>query len=264
MKSILPQLKRKLLKTLKKDFSRLSFTSSIPPDISILEIGPFYNPVCVGSKVEYFDILSQNDLKTRAKEIDDKVDLTQIPFINYVSSTGDLDIIKKRFDAVISCHAIEHQLDLIGHFQSVSKLLEAGGNYYLIVPDKRYCFDHYMAESTIAEVIGFFHEKKYKHSLKSVIEHRALTTHNFAEKHWMGNHGSVENVASIISMAIKEFDEAKDGSLDVHGWYFTPDSFLNIVNLLKKLKYINFSVKELVPTQYENFEFYVVLELNPE
>ena len=260
MKNIRAKLKDKLYKLFNKKFTRSSFIQSIPEGISILEIGPFYNPVCRGERVEYFDILSQNDLIVRAKNIGASVDSEKIPFIHHVSATGDLEIIPKQFDAIISCHAIEHQLDLIGHLNSVSKLINGGGNYYIIAPDKRYCFDHFMAESTIAEVIEWHYSKKKKHTLKSVIEHRVLTTHNHPMMHWNGNHGSLENTCEKISSAIQEFNDAGTNSVDVHGWYFTPQSFVNIITILNDLKYIDFSVKKIIPTQYGNFEFYVVLE----
>lgn len=240
--------------------SREHFIKSIPSEKSILEIGPFFNPVCVGNNVEYFDILNQEALKERATEIGYKDAIDRIPHIDYVSPIGDLNIIHKKFDTVISCHAIEHQLDLISHLQSVSKMLVDGGCYCLIIPDKRYCFDHFMAPSTIAEVIQNFYEKKLVHSLKSVVEHRALTTHNYPMQHWKDEHGDRPDMECKIEMAIKEYEEARGQNIDVHAWYFTPISFETIITLLNKLKYINLSIKEIIPTSYGSLEFYVVLE----
>ena len=238
---------------------RKPFVASLPKDVSILEIGPFYSPVCIGKNVKYFDILNRENLVKRAKQIDEHINAEQIPFIEYVSPTGDLSIIQETFDAVVSSHAVEHQLDLIDHLQKTSKLLNKGGKYYLIVPDKRYCFDHFMNESTIADVINAHVVKPTKTSLKSVIEHRALFTHNNAFKHWIGIH-KLKNTAtsSKIKNALTEY--AESDYVDVHSWYFTPQSFSKIIRLLNELGYIDFTIRKLHPTPFGSFEFYAVLE----
>ena len=118
MRKIIFKLKKGICKILNIEIdSRKIFLNSIPSGISILEIGPFFNPVCVGENVAYFDILNQEELRARAMEIGYKEAINRIPFINYVSPVGDLNIIHKKFDAIISCHAIEHQLDLIAHLR---------------------------------------------------------------------------------------------------------------------------------------------------
>ncbi len=237
---------------------KVSFIKSIPKNGSVLEIGPFYNPICRGENIKYFDILSQAELIQRAEDIIENQDLSNIPNIDFVSPTGDLSIINEKFDVIVSSHVIEHQLDLIKHLNMVNSLLNEGGSYYLIVPDKRYCFDHFINESTIADVINGNFEKKEKHSIKSVIENKALTTHNSAVRHWEGDHGDISNNIDKIKKAIADFKTGK--YIDVHAWYFTPDSFKNIVKKLDDLNLIDFSITKLYPTRKETFEFYTVLQ----
>ena len=239
-------------------YSRTLFIDSIPKDINILEIGPFYNPQCIGSNVKYFDIIDTDALIDRAKQIDANIIVENIPYINYISPVGDLSIINETFDAIFSSHAIEHQLDFIDHLQKTSKLLNNGGKYYLIIPDKRYCFDHFNNESTIADVINANFEKRKKHSLKSVIEHRALTTHNNSAEHWRGQHGVLDNITERIKNAITEY--VTNEYVDVHAFYFTPASFSQIISLLNQLGYIDFKINKLHDTPPNNIEFYCVLE----
>jgi SAM-dependent methyltransferase len=239
---------------------RKNFINEISNNKTILEIGPFFKPVCVGNNVEYFDIINQEELKERAKSITTSDKLKDIPFIHFISPTGDLSIVNKKFDAVTSSHAIEHQLDFIDHLQKVSSILNDGGKYYLLIPDKRYCFDHFNHESTIADILQASIDKKIKHTLKAVIEHRALTTHNKGSRHWRGNHGKQNDNIDNIKKAIEEYNTGE--YIDVHGWYFTPNSFEKIIILLNDLKYINLSVKKVYPTRYGSFEFYVILEKN--
>ena len=94
--------------------------------------------------------------------------------------------------------------------------------------------------------------------MKSVIEHRALTTHNSAKKHWLGFHGTLDNTAQRIKNAIEEYNQSD--YVDVHAWYFTPDSFAKIINLLTESGYIDFKIKTLYHTSVKKLEFYVVLE----
>jgi len=246
-------------KTIPQNYRSL-FINSIPKSGEVLELGPFYNPICKGSQVKYFDILSQEDLKERAKaeNITNSDRINKIPFIDYVSPTGDLRIINAKFDAVVSSHVIEHQLDFINHLQTVSNLLKDTGKYFLIIPDKRYCFDHFNNESTIAGIINNHVEKREKHSLKSVIEHRAFTTHNNAGRHWAGDHGTIEGNNQKVKDAITEYNTG--AYIDVHAWYFTPDSFSHIIKSLHELGYIDLKIRELYPTPYGSLEFYVVLE----
>lgn len=241
-----------------RKISKKKFLCTIPKNASILEIGPFYNPVCKGENVKYFDIINREDLIRRAKSINSKIEESSVPFIDFVSPTGDLAIINETFDIVISSHAIEHQLDLIDHLQKTSNLLKKNGKYYAIIPDKRFCFDYYNNETTIADVINSNCYKQTKHSLKSVIEHRALTTHNSAKKHWIGIHGSLNNTVNRIKEAIEEYNQSD--YVDVHAWCFTPNSFTKIINLLYELGYIDFKIKTLYHTSVKKLEFYVVLE----
>jgi ubiquinone/menaquinone biosynthesis C-methylase UbiE len=237
---------------------RKKFIAEISNNNSILEIGPFYKPVCVGDNVSYFDIINQEELIERAKTITTADKLKDIPFIHFVSPIGDLSVVDKKFDAVASSHAIEHQLDLIDHLKKVSYLLHENGKYYLLVPDKRYCFDYFNNESTIADVIQATVDKKVKHSLKSVIEHRALTTHNIAKKHWHGFHDKLTDTSKRVKEAIEEYNNEE--YIDVHGWYFTPTSFEKIINVLNELGYIDLKIDKIYSTRYKSFEFYVTLK----
>ena len=133
--------------------NRNELTSYINSDMKCLEIGPFDCPVLTGNNIDYFDVLNQNDLKIRAININRVNNLNNIPFIKYVSNNADLSIINDTFDVVLSCHSIEHQIDFIGHLNDVSKILHNNGYYIIICPDKRYSFDHFIKETTIADII---------------------------------------------------------------------------------------------------------------
>jgi len=116
--------------------NRRGFASLIPQTAAALEIGPFFSPILRGPNVRYFDVLSQENLLARAKSLGNTA--AAPPHIDYVSSTGNLQIIAKSFDFVISSYCLEHQPDLIKHLRDVESILKPGGCYLVLVPDKRY------------------------------------------------------------------------------------------------------------------------------
>ncbi|MFC0303600.1 methyltransferase domain-containing protein [Rhizorhabdus histidinilytica] len=226
---------------------------------SVLEIGPFCRPLLRGPNIAYLDVLDAGQLRARAVEVG--ADPAGCPaHIDYV---GGLEQVRRRFDAVISSHAIEHQPDLIHHLQQIERILQADGLFCLIVPDKRYCFDHYIAESTIADVIEAHREQRRRHSLASVIEHHALTTHNDPRLHWAGDHGPAVRADRVaqVEKAMRSHDFNPGRYIDVHAWYFTPDSFRTTIETLTELGLIGLELAGVYDTVRGRNEFCAVLRL---
>jgi len=240
---------------------RSEFIKLIPSDYDVLEIGPFGNPCLTGERVKYFDVLDYDELCSRGA-IHGHAEERIPKKIHYVSPTGDLSIVNEKFDAIVSSHVIEHQIDLIRHLNDCGKILNEGGVYFVIVPDKRYCFDHFIAESTIADVINAHGEKRTNHSLRSVIEHRVLGTHNNPVLHWQGHHGSsfLPGIdCDRLQSAIDEYNNACGKYIDVHAWYFTPSTFRNIIDTLKSIGFIDFTVERCYYTPKFSLEFTAIL-----
>lgn len=237
--------------------TRTDFVEQIPSKASVLEIGPFANPMLRRSEVRYCDVLDQAQLRERARIVG--LDPESVPAMHYVLGSSGLDAVPNTFDVVLSSHNIEHQPDLIAHLQQVVRRLRPGGRYFLLVPDKRYCFDRLIAPSTIAEVIEAHHSRRTVHTLRSVIEHRALTTHNLAERHWNEPEPQRHVDAALVRLAMDEWKAANGGYVDVHAWYFTPDSFAELVRLLRELSFSPFRVERLYATRRGANEFWAVL-----
>ena len=227
----------------------------IPSNINCLEIGPFDCPVLTGSNIKYCDILSQEELKQRA--IEHNRNPHSVPFIHY----NNLNI-NEQFDVVFSSHLIEHQIDFIEHINSVSNILKPDGYYVIIIPDKRYCFDHFIKETTIADIINMHINKSLNHSIKSIIEHRTLTCHNNSKEHWNNNHGQQNITPDLLLNAINEYKNNLElnSYIDVHSMQFTPDSFENIINLLYSIKMIDMKIDKIYNTQRNSCEFFAILK----
>jgi predicted SAM-dependent methyltransferase len=253
---------------------RTILNQEIVPQVSpALELGPFCNPVLVANDnatvVKYFDVLDQQGLLDRANRTNYPVVRT-VP-IDYISPNGDLTSVpdKRAFQLILSSHVLEHQLNLVFHLNAVADLLADSGGYYLaFVPDKRYCFDHFVSESTIADVLDDHENQRHllsSHTLRSVIEHRAVTTHNVANRHWKTglhqDHGPQYRVKSAYEAAVKEYLDAKASNayVDVHNYQFTPQGLAHIVDMLYEMRLTNLRVHRLYETVIDQFEFAIVL-----
>jgi len=242
-----------------KSISRVEFLSQIPKDQKGIEIGPFANPLLKGPSIAYLDVLPTEDLIARAISLG--LDPRSVPEISYVSNSNGFPRISESFNFAISSHSIEHHPDLIKHLNQVSQILYPRGKYFLIIPDKRYCFDHFIAESTIADVIDAYLEARKVHTAKSVIEHRALTTHNDPASHFLGNHGNIlSNQHERVKSAMDELNNAQGSYIDVHAWQFTPTSFTEVISQLNLLDLVDFEVYDVWDTASNTFEFMAVLQ----
>jgi predicted SAM-dependent methyltransferase len=237
--------------------SRQSFAHLVMQSERSLEIGPFTAPLLCGEGVFYADILNTDELYERAKQLG--LDQEKIPKIDYVVTANGLSAIKEKFDSVVSSHVVEHQPDLISHLNQVEELLSDGGRYFLLIPDHRYCFDHFQTRSSTIDLVNAFQERRYRHTVKALLEHWTNTTHNIAVDHWSGNHGTVTGLNSEVVARTFAYQEDENAYIDCHAWYFTPKSWTEVIFELSALGLIGFEIEFLQETQSNDLEFYSVL-----
>ena len=235
---------------------RENFIHLVPSEFNVLEIGPFCKPAILGPNVSYFDVLDGPELELRARKIGYPIEC--VPEIRFVSPNGDLSIVGGEFDAVFSSHCIEHKPDL----QQIERLLSPGGIYFIIIPDKRYCFDYPLTESDLADVLEAFYDKARGHNIKNVIRHRALTVHNDTMRHWSGDHAdelSAMCQVNRVEDAVTEFLHSNGRYIDVHAWQFTPDSFRELLVSLHYMKMVNLFPLRVYDTPWGRNEFTAIL-----
>lgn len=240
--------------------TRQSFLKTIPTNGAVLELGPFDVPQMVGEGVEYFDVLDQDALRLRA--VQEGRDPTGCPVIDYVSECGDLSIVPGPFNAVFSAHVIEHQHDLIQHLADVHRVLKPGGRYYMVVPDKRYCFDHFLKLTTIEDVIAMADKGPAANVERAIYDVYHNLAHNDCLKHWLRLHG--ERLTTPAT-AKAECDAAialcREGNYrDVHTCHFTPASFQEILTALYETDRTALRSIVVHDTNFANLEFFAVLE----
>jgi len=152
---------------------------------------------------------------------------------------------------------IEHTPDFVTHLLDIHSLLNDGGVYLFILPDKRATFDFFIQESSLPEIITAYLLKRTRPSLRSVIEHRAFTAYNYKA----GVNPILQPSQDLwlrILGAKREFEE--NIYVDVHCWYFTPESLLQIINGLILLGII--PSKTIIKTFQFGAEIGGMLEFN--
>jgi predicted SAM-dependent methyltransferase len=240
------------------NFDRQSFAQLAMRSKQILEIGPFTSPQLHGKGVSYADVLDTDALRKQADQMG--LEKSGIPKIDFVVSPNNLMTINRKFDTIFSSHVVEHQPDLVSHLNQVSELLNDGGRYFLLIPDHRYCFDHFQTESVIAGVLQAHQENRLKHSMESVINHRVNLTHNDSVLHWLGDHGKRNELQiELIQKAIEDYRNCGDTYLDCHAWYLSPDNWKHIISVLAGLCLIELELEFLQETQRNDIEFYAIL-----
>ena len=244
--------------------SRIEFAQLLSAERT-LEIGPFTRPLLSGPEVLYADIYSTEQLQEIAPKLG--LDAAGVPAIRWVISPGDLGVIDEKFDAILSGHIIEHQPNLVGHLSQVSGLLNDGGRYLVLVPDYRYSFDHFMKASTISEVLDAHVRKLAMHDPRSLIASRLLLAHNDAARHWGGDHGDVNvnpafpehDRTTRLKLAVNQAAHMPETLVNEHAWFFTADTFAEIMSDLLALELIDLQVERLYPAMRNTLEFWAIL-----
>jgi hypothetical protein len=244
---------------------RPRFINIIPSGKSILEIGPFFSPRFNKntSDVQFMDILTTGELRERA--VAHKGNPDNVPEIDYVwRGEHYIQLIDRRFDCVFSSHCIEHQPCLVSHLKEVSSILAQGGRYFIVAPDKRYCFDNFFPESNVADVLEAFLTGRVLPTPRAVIRAWLIASHNSPSRHWAGDHSTHSLIQPVtaehgqrIKNAITRF--AENPHDDCHAWQFTPDSFAHLVQLLCAAELTDLEVEVIYPTLRNTFEFYAIL-----
>lgn len=204
----------------------------------LLEIGPFDRPSLEKFRkpetvIEYADYLDTNELRERAR-ISPNRNPETVPEINYCLAKGFVEI-QSKYDAVVSHHCVEHQPDLIGHFLDVFSVLANPGIYAFTVPHKDLCFDHFIPESSYLDAVVAHLERRTKPTLRSVIETRCFTRHNYKDSVDPFSHAT-QTSRRCIDRAQREY-LAMD-YVDVHCWQFTPLSLKRMLHNLSVLGFL--------------------------
>ena len=135
----------------------------------VLEIGPSLNPVvpkAEGYNARVLDHTDQAGLVEKYSAYG--LDTAKIEPVDFVWRGGSLveATNKTRYDAIVASRVIEHAPDFIQFLIDCLQMLQPTGTLYLLVPDKRYCFDFFQSLSDVAKVLADHRAKRTRHSFE--------------------------------------------------------------------------------------------------
>ncbi len=228
-----------------------------------IEIGPSVNPIASkkdGYRVHTIDHMSRDQLM--AKYRDHHVNLDNIEEVDFVwrgESYAELTGRRKYYDWIIASHVVEHTPDLIGFFNDCDAILKDDGVIVLIIPDKRYCFDHYRPLTGLAAIIDSHLAQNRIHTPGTVAEYFLNVVTKAGHIAWNTDTTGTYQTLHTLEHALEgmELVRAHKAYLDVHAWCFVPHSFRLILHDLFCLGLIPFQETDFAPTQA--CEFYMAL-----
>jgi hypothetical protein len=228
-----------------------------------LEIGPCHAPIAPkrgGFNVEILDHLDRDALIRKYQG--HPVDLDQIEPVDYIwngEPYAELIGKTKHYDWIIASHVIEHTPDLIGFLGDCDCILKDTGVLSLMIPDARYCFDHFRPLTGLSKIIDAHLNRHTIHSAGTVAEYNLNVVSCSGQIAWNAETsgpyafiGSLDQARSAIEEVVQH-----QAYLDVHAWCFTPHSFRLILRDLFDLGFVPFRELAFFPT--EGCEFYVTL-----
>jgi hypothetical protein len=212
------------------------------------------------------DHCDTESLKTKYSKDENVAHLVdKIQDIDFVCDGSPIEILipdNLRFDYVYSSHVLEHQVDFVGHFRSLEKILSLDGKVVLVIPDHRACFDRFRFPTVTSDVIAVHERNQSIHQGKQVYEAFAQSINLNPGRRITRFDLTTATFLHPIEFAYSTVCASEDGSTnyrDVHAWTFTPLSFQLLMTELFLLDLINLRIDRLSLT-YGN-QFFAVLSL---
>lgn len=200
-----------------------------------LEIGALAWPIVRKNEgnITYIDHTTTEELRRKYAHAP-SVPLDQIVEVDAIWGNQTLAeaVNGRRFDYIIASHVVEHVPDLIGWFGELVDVLEPGGEIRLIVPDRRYTFDHMRTETRLADVLAAHAVRARVPQPQQVLSHVTQFAPLDLQEAWAGRR--VQNPPARTQEVAGEWLKLARTVLagqyhDVHCWVFTPHSWANLM-----------------------------------
>jgi predicted SAM-dependent methyltransferase len=133
-----------------------------------LEFGPHSQPMVFKTEgnVKYADYFTRDQhLKTPVPESEN------IPETDFLLGPGSYrDYIHGTFDYVIANHVLEHAPNMVQFLRTLAEMTYPDGVIFLAIPDKKYTFDKYRQNTTLAHVLADFYSDQKTASPEHMLE----------------------------------------------------------------------------------------------
>ncbi len=125
-----------------------------------VEVGPLDRPVVTPAqgRILYVDHFGTDSLRTKYAG-DPGVRTEALAPIGHVWDQGGPGLdgwceAHGPVDYIVASHVAEHVPDLIGWLRALARALSPDGEIRLVLPDRRFCFDHHRAESRLSDLLA--------------------------------------------------------------------------------------------------------------
>ena len=159
---------------------------------------------------------------------------------------------------------LEHVPRIIDFFQDIATILNKSGKLYLILPDHRYCFDHFRSPTSFAEAF-FIHSQGIEvppwRVFDSTLEAIPL---NDPVRLWTKGGIATETLSRRKSFegAVKVLDRVLEGQyVDAHFSVFSPRSFILLLYNMVNARLFPFKCTAFYPTEKDSFNFAAVFQV---
>jgi SAM-dependent methyltransferase len=224
-----------------------------------IEVGPSYRPICPkkqGWNTLVVDHATKSELV--AKYTAWNIDTSLIEDVDVVLGEEGLNALgpKQTYDYILASHVIEHIPNPIGFLRSCADLLKPGARLRLAVPDKRFCFDLLKQVTTTGQLIQAHSENRRIHTLGQVVD--ALMLHVTCNGQITFPRIGAGDELKFVHLPIDAYTKAvqvirSHQYYDIHGWVFTPSSFLVICSQLAALGVLPFRIISILPDGHHEF-----------
>ncbi|MEJ0046998.1 MAG: methyltransferase domain-containing protein [Rhodospirillales bacterium] len=229
-----------------------------------LEIGPRESPLITRAHgpVLYADYTDTATI--RATLPHPSIDPARVVEIDIVTGGGKLSAaMAQRVDYIVASHVAEHVPDLLGWLADLHLVLKPGGTLGLAIPDRRFTFDRYRAESTIAEAVEAFVLEYQRPSLRQIFDSAWQAIPMEVAEGWRGGPdeaASLRHRLAKLPLALQLVRDvhASGRYNDAHCWVFTPASFLEFFDHAAQLALLPYVMEAFQPTEQGGYEFYTV------
>jgi SAM-dependent methyltransferase len=229
-----------------------------------VEIGPRESPLITSAhgRVLYADYADTATI--RATLPHPSIDPARVVDIDIVTGGGKLSAaMTEQVDYVVASHVAEHVPDLLGWLADLHLVLKPGGTLGLAIPDRRFTFDRFRAESTIAEGVEAFVLGYERPSVRQIFDSAWQAVPMEVAEGWQGGPDEVASLRHRVAKLkpalnlVREV-QASGRYNDAHCWVFTPASFLEFFDHAAQLGLLAYELEMFHPTEEGGYEFYAV------
>lgn len=236
--------------------------SLVDQDRPTLEIGPAFSPIIPKRLSFNVKIVDHADRATLVEKYRDHVpDVSVIEEVDVVWHGEPLSTLLPAHQhvAIVASHVIEHAPDFIGFLKECSTLLSEGGAIYLIVPDRRFCFDAFVPLTDPAKVIADHRLRRTVHSFESFYRVGSQVRAD-GELSWSQKPiGQIDFITGVPQGWLRDAEAMSNSPtyIDNHENSFTPSSFVLLIEELRFVGLIDLGIEMVCRAR--GSEFVVIL-----